>query len=61
MKYAGIYTDEGLICTEFCDTEEEAWQQLIDSSGETRESLESAHYVQGFTDKEIRDLPDVDV
>lgn len=59
-KYAGIYADENLIVTQFCDTEEGAWQEMIDNSGETRESIESAHYVQRFTQKEIDNLPEID-
>ena len=61
MKYAAIYTDENTISTQFCDTEDEAWQELVDNSGEPKESLESAYYVQGFTDAEIAAIPDVDL
>lgn len=60
MQYAAIYTDENLISTQFCDTEEEAWKDLEDNSGETRKALESAYYVQGFTQAEIDAIPEVD-
>lgn len=60
-KYAAIYTDENLIATQFCDSEEEAWKELEQNSGETRESLESAYYVQAFTQAEIDAIPEVDV
>lgn len=61
MKYAAIYTDENTISTQFCDTEDEAWQKLEDNSGEPKESLESAYYVQGFTDAEIDAIPEIDL
>jgi len=60
MKYAAIYSDGGLICTDFHDTEEQAWQQLINQTDETKYELESAYHIQGMTDKQIKDLPDID-
>lgn len=60
-KYAAIYTDENLVSTQFCDTEEEAWKELEGNSGETRETLESAYYVQHFTQAEIDAIPEVDL
>lgn len=61
MKYAAIYEDEGVICTQFYDTEEDAWKELRQQEDCTQEELESAYYVQGFTQKQIDELPDVDL
>lgn len=60
-KYAAINTDENLISTEFHDSEEAAWSQLEDNSGEPRAALESAYYVQAFSQQEIDALPEVDI
>lgn len=61
MKYAAIYTDENLVSTGFFDTEDEAWADLEQNSGENRDALESAYYVQGFTQKQIDDMSEVDL
>lgn len=61
MKYAAIYADENVISTQFCDTEDEAWKELEDNSGETKHALESAYYVKGFTQQQIDDMPEVDL
>ena len=61
MKYAAIYADENLIDSSWHDTPEAVWEELIANTGATKEVLEASHYVESFTQKEIDDLPDIDL